>query len=45
MILFPLSTGTLAGMNPEARDIVLVLSETGARGGEICNLHKEVIKL
>ncbi len=40
-----LKPGALAGMNPEARGIVLVLSETGARGGEICNLHKEVIKL
>lgn len=37
--------GTLAGMNAEARGIVLVLSETGARGGEICNLHEDVIKL
>ena len=37
--------GTLAGMNAEARGIVLVLSETGARGGEICNLHNDVIKL
>jgi integrase len=37
--------GTLAGMNAEARGIVLMLIETGARGGEICNLHEEVIKL
>lgn len=37
--------GMLAGLNPEARGVVLMLIETGARGGEICNLHEEVIKL
>jgi integrase len=37
--------GTLAGLNAEARGVVLVLIETGARGDEICNLHEEVIKL
>jgi integrase len=40
-----LKPGTLAGLNAEARAIVFVLIETGARGGEICNLHPEVIKL
>lgn len=40
-----LRPGALAGMNQEARCIVFVLIETGARGGEICNLHREVIKL
>lgn len=40
-----LQPGTLVGLDTEARGVLLVLIETGARGGEICNLRSEVIKL
>lgn len=35
----------LAGLNAEARGIVLALIETGARPSEICNLHPSAIRL
>lgn len=37
--------GALAAMNDEARAVVLILIETGARPGEICNLTEPFIKL
>lgn len=40
-----LQPGALAGMNEEARAIVLTLIETGARPSEICNLTEPFIKL
>ena len=40
-----LKPGALAGMNAEARAIVLILIETGARLSEICNLTEPFIKL
>lgn len=40
-----LKPGALAGMNAEARAIVLTMIETGARNAEICNLSSGFIKL
>lgn len=37
--------GALAGLNAEARGIVLVVAELGARPSEICNLVREMIVL
>lgn len=37
--------GALAAMNDEARAVVLILIETGARPSEICNLTEPFIKL
>jgi integrase len=40
-----LRPGALAGMNGEARAVVLTIIETGARPSEICNLTEQVIRL
>jgi hypothetical protein len=40
-----LRPGALAGMNDEARAVVLTIIETGARPSEICNLTEQVIKV
>jgi len=40
-----LAPGALAGMDAQARDILLILIETGARPGEVANLNSEAIKL
>lgn len=40
-----LAPGVLSGLNKEARHIVQILIETGARPSEICNLVPEQIHL
>jgi integrase len=40
-----LADGALARMNDEARDVVYILLETGARPSEICNLSRRRIML
>lgn len=40
-----MALGALAGLNDEARGIVLGMIETGARPGELCTLTKETIIL
>ena len=40
-----LRPGALAGMNDEARAVLLTIIETGARPSEICNLTEQVIRL
>jgi integrase len=40
-----LAPNALAGLNDDARDILLILVETGARPSEICNIPAERIKL
>jgi integrase len=40
-----LAVGALAGMNDEARGVLLALIETGARPSELCNLTEDMIVL
>lgn len=40
-----LAPGALAGLNEEARGVLLILVETGARMGEICNLTSPTIDI
>ena len=40
-----LRPGALAGLNDEARGILLIMVETGARPSEICNLSSSTIRL
>lgn len=40
-----LAPGALSGLNSEARAVVLVMMETGARLGEVANLYGPVIRL
>jgi len=37
--------GALAGLNDEARGVLLAMTETGARPGELCNVREDYIHL